>query len=157
MDTNQPASYKFTNGLSFWYRSRGTTDVTITISGGVSLDASQSIEIVNGFNMIGNAFPANFNPNSLGTEYWKNCGAKAGSSTDADEIQIYNPNTSDYKKYYLFYSTLVFLQGNNYKWIDLDTNQPVSNEAEVMAAGKGAWYRHRGNGFTLTIPSPISE
>ena len=44
--------------------------------------------------MIASPYAANFNPNALGTEYWKakiDAGeAAAGSGTTADSIQIYD-------------------------------------------------------------------
>ncbi len=155
IDGTSVASYKFKSGDSFWYRSRGTSDVTVTLVGGVSLATSQEIDIVAGYNMIGNAFPVNFNPNSLGTEYWENSGAFGGTAATGDEIQIYNPASGGYKKYYLSYSTIALLAKNNWKWIEGTT--PVDVNATVMAVGQGAWYRHRGTGFKLIIPSPISK
>ena len=155
IDGTAVASYKFKSGDSFWYRSRGSTDVTVSLAGGVSLAPAQTIEIVEGYNMIGNAFPVNFNPNSLGTSYWESSGAVGGTAATGDQIQIFNPETGNYKNYYLQYSTVPLLMKNNWKWIDGTT--PVDAAAEVMSVGKGAWYRHRGTGFTLTIASPIAK
>ncbi len=156
IDGSSPATYKFKNGDAFWYRSQGDVDVTVSLSGGVSLEASQTIDIIDGYNMIGSAFPANFNPNSLGTEYWQQSGATGGTLSTGDQIQIYDSSTGNYKVYYLQYVEFpVPLKVNNWKWID--GSSPVASDAEVISVGKGAWYKHSGSGFTLTIPSPISK
>ena len=149
------ATYKFKNGDAFWYRSKGSTDVTIALAGGVSIEPSQTIEIVNGYNMIGNAFPANFNPNSLGTDYWQASGAVGGSVSTGDEIQVYNPEAGSYTKYFLQYVTFPpAAMVNNWKWMTVG-GTPLASDADGVPVGKGAWYRHRGEGFTLTIPNPI--
>ena len=148
------ANYKFKNGDAFWYNSKGTTDVTFSIAGGVSLSASQSIDIYTGYNMIGSAFPANFNPNSLGTTYWQESGAKGGNAATGDSIQIYNPTTGGYTQYYLQYVTFPpAAMANNWKWMSGGT--PLATDAEGVPVGKGAWYKHNGNGFRLIVPSPI--
>ena len=141
------------NGDVFWYLKRGESDVTINTSGQVSLQNAQEISIVNGWNMIGNAFPVNFNPNSLGTTYWQNSGASAGTITTGDQIQIFNTSTGDYTVYFLFNSPLPLFASKNWQWVDV-TQTVVDSSAEVMSVGKGAWYLHRGSGFTLSIPNP---
>ena len=149
------ATITFSNGSVFWYRKRGEGDVTITVSGAVSLEPSQNITIVPGWNMIANAFPANFNPNSLGTSYWEASGAAAGTGSTGDQIQIYDSTTGGYTTYYLFYSPMALFAAKNYKWVDASANV-IDSSAELMSIGKGAWYRHRGSGFTLTIPTPMN-
>ena len=143
----------FSNGDVFWYLKRGESDVAINVSGQVSLQNNQEISIVNGWNMIGNAFPANFNPNALGTTYWQNSGAVAGAATTADQIQIYDNTVGGYTTYFLFSSPLPIFASKNWQWVDVGANV-VAPTAEVMPVGKGAWYLHRGSGFTLTIPNP---
>ena len=150
------ATETFTNGSVFWYRKRGEGAVTVSVSGLVSLEAKQDITIVPGWNMIASAFPANWNPNSLGAEYWQNSGATGGTGATGDNLQIYNPSTGGYTTYYLFYSPLPLFASKNWQWVDASANV-VSSTTEVMSVGKGAWYRHRGEGFTLTIPTPLSN
>ena len=148
------ATTNFANGTVFWYRKRSAGSVTVSLAGGVSLQPAQNIDIVSGWNMIGSAFPANFNPNSLGASYWENSGAAAGTVGTGDNLQIYNPATGDYTTYFLFQSPLPIFASKNWQWVDAGQNV-INPSAEVMSIGKGAWYRHRGSGFTLTIPSPI--
>ena len=143
----------FSNGDVFWYRKRGNSDVTINVSGQVSLQNAQEISIVNGWNMIGNAFPANFNPNSLGVSYWQNSGASAGTIGTGDQIQIFDTTSGGYTTYFLFNSPLPVFASKNWQWVDVGANV-INPSAEIMPVGKGAWYRHRGAGFTLTIPNP---
>ena len=156
MDGTAVATAKFKNGDSFWYRSKGEADVTVSLAGGVSLDVAQTINIVPGYNMIGSAFPANFNPNSLGDEYWAASGAFGGTAATGDQIQVYNPETGSYKNYYLSFQKSGPLVKNNWKWMDGTT--VLADDTEVLSAGKGAWYRFKGETpFILTIPSPIAK
>ena len=143
----------FSNGDVFWYRKRGDSDVTINVSGQVSLQNAQEISIVNGWNMIGNAFPANFNPNSLGASYWQTSGAVAGAAATADQIQVFDTTSGGYTTYFLFNSPLPIFASKNWQWVNA-SQTVIDPSAEVMPVGKGAWYRHRGSGFTLTIPNP---
>ena len=152
------SDYKFKPGDTFWYRKAGDTTVSVAFKGQVSKLEKQEITIVPGWNMIGNQFPANFNPNALGTEYWSTCGATANmNGTLADQIQVYDPVKGGYTIYFLYYTTLPVpaLQEKNYKWVNA-TQTPIDTKLEVLKPGNGVWYKHVGSGFKLTIPTPIA-
>ena len=153
------AEKDFKSGDSFWFFKQGTTDVTITIAGQVSTVASQTIEIKPGFNMIGNAFPANFNPNAFGQDVWKTLmanGAIGGANAaNADMIQVYDAATGNYTDYFLYNNPRQTTNAKNGKWVSTASGAPeIDASAEVVSVGKGAWYYHKGTGFTLTIANP---
>ena len=153
------SSYKFKPGDSFWFKKQGEQTINVSLSGQVSNATVQDVEIVNGWNMIGSAFPANFNPNSLGVEYWKNSGAVGNqASANADQIQVYDTEKEGYVLYSLFYTTIPNpgLQAKNYKWVD-NAGNVIADSVEVVKPGNGVWYKHQGTGFTLKIASPISK
>ena len=157
-----PTDAKFKNGQAFWYKCLGTEPFEVTISGEVELTAEKDITILPGWNMIGSPFAANFNPNALGTEYWKNLidagKAKAGgAASTADSIQIYDASNSANpyaNSYILYYTTKAALSSRNYKWVKGTT--PLDPDADCLAPGQGTWYKCLGDGFTLTIPRPYS-
>lgn len=155
IDGTTPSTHKFRNGDAFWYNLVGTEPVSISIAGAVSVVAEQEINIVPGFNMLGGAFPTTFNPNSLGTEFWANSGATGGTLETGDKIMVYSEGA--YTTYYLYYSSVPVpaLQANNWKWIK--GTAPVDVSEEVLAVGKGVWYNHNGEGFTLSLENPIAE
>ena len=148
----------FKNGDSFWFLKRGEGDASVAISGAVSMNANQSIDIVKGYTMIGSAFPANFNPNDFGADFWKaaiEAGAVGGANGAAgDQIQVYDAAKGEYSTYFLYNNARRPTDAKNGKWCT-STGTEVSAGVELLPVGKGAWYLHRGNGFTLTAPSPI--
>ena len=158
--SNAVSDARFTNGQTFWYKSLASEAYTATISGEVDLTAEKTVTINPGWNMLGNPFAANFNPNALGTEYWKtqiDAGyAKAGGNASAaDSIQIYDSSVGSYSDIYvLYYTTKGTNTTRNYKWVK-GTTVP-DGSAEFLATGKGSWYKCLGTGFTLTIPRPYS-
>ena len=157
---NAVSNARFTNGQTFWYKNLSTATNEVTISGEVELTAEKSITINEGWNMLGNPFAANFNPNALGTAYWQakvDAGdAKAGGgAATADSIQIYDSAVGSYSDIYvLYYTTKGSNTSRNYKWVK-GTTVP-DGSADFLAPGKGSWYKCLGNGFTLTIPRPYS-
>ena len=150
------------NGTAFWYKSLGTETFEATISGEVDLTPSTDVAILPGWNMIASPYAANFNPNALGTEYWKGLidagKAKAGGGgSTADSIQIYdasNPSSPYANSYILFYTSKGGKTTNNYKWVK-DGEAPAA-DANFLAPGQGTWYKCLADGFTLTIPRPYS-
>ena len=158
---NPVADKTFKNGDAFWYYSLASSDVIMQLAGQVSAAATQSITIVPGYSMIGDAFPANFNPNSLGVEYWTaavgNGAVAGGTVAQADQIMIYDAAKADYVTYFL-YKNARSANAKDYKWCATTSGNPaVDASAEVMPPAKGAWYYHIGQGFTLTAPTPVVD
>ena len=151
-------SVTFKNGDSFWYLKRGEGDASVAISGAVSMSPNQEISIVKGYNMIGSAFPANFNPNDLGQDYWKSAieaGAVGGTGAAAgDQLQVYDAAAGEYTTYFLYNNTRQATNAKNGKWCT-STGTEITAGSEVLPVGKGAWYLHRGTGFTLTNTTPV--
>ena len=148
----------FSSGDSFWYYSRATEDFDVTIKGLVATEDKQEVDIVPGYNMIGSCFPANFNPNTFDVATWQTSGAIAGSgAAKADKIMVWDAAKGEYTTYFL-YKASRGTSDRDYQWVDAASiGEAVNATTEVMPAAKGAWYFHRGNGFTMTIDSPIAE
>ena len=151
---NAVTTKRIHNGDSMWFLSRSASDVQMNISGEVELAAVSNITIKTGWNMIGSFFPDGWKVNDDATgytqEFWEHSGAHAdGNVNTADNIQVFNAATQGYTTYFLYYTTKTTssLVARKYRW-------NVGNsavEGSVMEPGQGAWYLHRGSGFTLPI------
>ena len=140
----------FKNGDAFWFYKRGDQDVTANISGEVFLDAVKSVEIKPGWNMIGSYFPAGLKLNDefYTPTYWQNSDAVPGASVaNADYIQVWDATSEKYMTY-LLYKQAKGTSAANYTWTD-GSYKTVTTD--ILTAGKGAWYYHRGSGFDLEI------
>ena len=142
------------NGDAMWFLSRSAGDVQMNVSGEVELAAVSNITIRTGWNMIGSFFPDGWKVNDDASgytqEFWENSGAHAdGAAGTADNIQVFNAETQGYTIYYLFYTTKTAsaLQARKYRW----NVGSAAATGSIMAPGQGAWYLHRGSGFTLPI------
>ena len=68
-------------------------------------------------------------------------GLKAGNATTGDEIQVYDPLSGGYKKFYLQYVTFPpAAMVNNYKWMDGSSPAPYK-----FKNGDAFWYRSQGS------------
>ena len=142
------------NGDAMWFLSRSAGDVQMNVSGEVELAAVSNITIKTGWNMIGSFFPDGWKVNDDASgytqEFWENSGAHADTGVNtADNIQVFNAATQGYTTYYLFYTTKTTsaLLPRKYRW---NLGSAVATES-VISPGQGAWYLHRGSGFTLPI------
>ena len=142
------------NGDAMWFLSRSADDVQMNVSGEVELAAVSNITIKTGWNMIGSFFPDGWKVNDDATgytqEFWENSGAHADTTLNtADNIQVFNSATQVYTTYYLFYTTKTTsaMLARKYRW----NVGSAAAEGSIMAPGQGAWYLHRGSGFTLPI------
>jgi len=143
------ATNKFKSGDAFWYNLRTNVSVSVQFAGQVPNDASKTRQIVNGFNMLGSGYAADWDPNSLGASYWATNGAQHGSTSPAaDNIMVFS--SGGYTTYYLYYSTKSSTQLNNL-WVSsgvVGTN--------FVKMGSGVWYNHRGSGFVLPQSIPYT-
>ena len=147
------ATNKFKSGDTFWYNKRTAIPVTIQFAGQVPNDASKTRAIVNGYNMIGSGYAADWDPNSLGTTYWSTNGAfRSGTGSSADNIMVYNNGSQSYAIYYLYYATKGTTTYNN-QWVLNATTKAPTN---FVTLGSAVWYNHRGTGFTLPQSVPYS-
>ena len=156
------ATKKFKNGDAIWFRRRGAETINFQTSGEVELCAVSNITIQTGFNMIGSFFPDGWKLNDeyYSPEYWLKSGAIYGKdSASADNIMVWtNDGKGDggYATYYLYDTTSTKSQftKKRYHWVNDSAN--IESNA-VMTTGKGAWYRHRGTGFTLEIKNQFKK
>ena len=148
------ATTRVHNGDAMWFLSRSGSDVQMKVSGEVELAPVSNITIRTGWNMIGSFFPDGWKVNDDATgytqEFWQNSGAHADqTSSAADNIQVFDAATQKYTTYFLYYTTKTAstLQERKYRW-NTGSTAPTGS---IMAPGQGAWYLHRGSGFTLPI------
>ena len=160
-DGGNKATKKFKNGDSLWFRRRGAETINFQTSGEVELCAISNITIQTGYNMIGSFFPDGWKLNDAyySPEYWQKSGAASGGIDSADNIMVWtNDGKGDgmYATYYLYDTTSTKSQytKKRYHWVN-DAGNIESNA--VMTTGKGAWYRHRGTGFTLEIKNQFKK
>ena len=143
---------KFKPGTAFWYYSRNVEDKSISFAGAVPVKASDTVEIANGWNMLGNTFTSGLDLNNMGTEYWAGSGAKGGTGTGtADYLNVWE--NGDYTSYYLSYTTKGSNTSKNWKWVNASGVVPSNDQ---VGLGGGTWYYHRGTGFTLSIDRPYT-
>jgi len=135
----------------FWYNSLNTTSVVMTVSGEVNDEASVSITIHPGLNMIAFPFPAGF---AINTDVdWAASGAVGGgNAVEGDNIITWDPTAGGglggYVTYYMYYD------GGSPAY---DNVWYFANETEItdpVPVTTGFWYLHRGAGFTLTFDKP---
>ena len=147
-----PATNTFKSGDAFWYNKKGATPVTIPFAGQVPNDATKTRRILTGFNMIGSAYAADWDPNALGSSYWATNGAVHGAAGTADQILLYDP-IAGYTTYFLFFTTKTTGTTYNNQWV-LNGSTPAP--ANFVKMGSGVWYNHKGSGFALPQNVPYS-
>ena len=148
------ATTRLHNGDAMWFLSRSDHDVQMNVSGEVELAAVSNITIRTGWNMIGSFFPDGWKVNDDASgytqEFWEHSGAHADLNLNtADNIQVFDAATQGYTTYYLYYTTKTTSAqlARKYRW-NTGSSAPTSS---IIAPGQGAWYLHRGEGFTLPI------
>ena len=133
---------------SAWYVARSAT--SLTISGEVSA-VPLEIPVQNGYNMVANPFPAEKMLNDPSID-WASMGVVGAEGQDvSDNIQVWTG--SGYTTYYFYDSASD--PSYDKKWYKFgDDAEPTT---DVISAGSGFWFIHRGDGATLNFPSPIAE
>ena len=142
-DANEPSEVVFTPGQGFWFKHIGDEPITTTLAGEVPSGDSYSVSLTPGLNFVANPYPMAICPNS---ESFMVSGAIAGTGDDnADSILTWNG--SSYNKVY-------YLDDWDNKWYDSDdANDPVSTT--IFNPAMGFWYKHLGEGATLTFGKPF--
>ena len=154
----QKCGVKFKNGDSFWFFKRGDAVVNATVSGEVDLTATKTIDILPGYNMIGNYFPTGLvlNDEIYTPAFWQGSGAKYGTGgSAADKVMVYvndGNKGGDYISYFLFKAAKTNV--NDYKWVN-NSLQPMNTS--IAEPGQGVWYYHRGTGMTLPLHMPTAK
>ena len=156
------ATKKFKNGDSLWFLRRGEETINFQTSGEVELCSVSNVTIQTGYNMIGSFFPDGWNLNDdyYTPEYWQKSGAICNNIREqADNIMVYandGKGGGGYATYYLYdtTSTKSSFTKKRYHWVNSAGNIESN---PVMTTGKGAWYLHRGDGFTLEIKNQFKK
>ena len=140
---NPLADVKLKAGDCIFYYAK-SNDNSFSIPGQVPNEAAGILK--QGFNMIGVGFPAQWNPNDAGTDYWKKSDfASAATSGSADQIRYWDEDSQGYRFFFLW-KKLIKGQPDEktYKWVENITGNPV---LEIpLATGEGFFYYRKNAG-----------
>lgn len=106
-----------------------------------------TVTLKKGYNMIAVNFEdvastAGISIQDLGLTIASGMTGGAGSAT-ADMIQVYDAVNGTYTDYFLYNNPRQATNPKNGKWVTTETGFPaISDTAEVLPVGKGAWYCH---------------
>ncbi len=149
-DNDNEITEPIATSTGFWYNSLNSTAVVMTVVGEVNTNATVSITIEPGLNLVSFPFPTGFAINS--DVDWAASGAQGGvNSTLADNIITWDPTVGAagaYTTYYMYYDG-ESPEYDNVWYFDND-NEIV----DAIPASSGFWYLHLGTGFTLTFDKP---
>ncbi|HQL08054.1 MAG TPA: hypothetical protein PLE35_00535, partial [Lentisphaeria bacterium] len=153
LNASTPAGVTLQSGDAFWLNLKNTTDLPATFVGQVPAEASKTLTLKQGFNMIGGQFTADWDPNGLGTAFWAANGTGSGSAGNADNILVFDAATQGYTIYYLYYATKGTTTYNN-QWV---LNASTLAPAGFVKVGTGVWYSKKAAGdLEVPISRPYS-
>lgn len=146
-----PANVQLKSGDTVWFNKKGANAAEFAIAGQVPTLSSKNRTLTQGFNMIGNLYPTDWDANALGTTWWSTSGA-TGATTEAggaDSILVWDNTTKAYATYFLYYTTkTTTLSTLNWTW---RVGQSTPAPADFLKLGAGAWY-NRKTAATVTFP-----
>ena len=147
-DDDSLATEKLKAGDSVFYYAL-SVDQTHSVPGQVPNSASGILK--KGYNMISVGFPARWNPNDEGVDFWKDTEkwTAGGTAGAADEIRYWDSVNQVYKYYYLFYKKMGG-GDKNYKWVDSDTDEILTEALEV---GNGFFFIRKADGEIPFTPN----
>lgn len=134
------ATKKLAPGAAFWFKT--ASDCNVNIAGKILEDASKTVKVNAGiFSMIGNAYPADVNPNAITWE----------GLTYGDEMQV-RLDAGDYDIYHYIeeaYDETIddFVPG----WADGGDNLVTTG---VLKSGRGAWIKPTA-AVSVTWENPV--
>jgi len=153
LNATTPAGVTLKSGDAFWLNLKNATDLPATFVGQVPAEASKTLTLKQGFNMIGGQFSADWDPNSLGATFWAANGTGGNLPSNADNILVFNAATQGYTTYYLYYVTKGTTTYNN-QWV-LNATTPAP--ANFVKMGSGVWYSKKAAGdVEVPIDRPYS-
>jgi len=143
-------------GAAVWYLSKKNPTpvdpVFIMVAGQVANDATRTMKILPGLNMIANPYPVDLplNPvNGFGLGVQPGM-VSVSQANDCDQIQIYDP----VGRTYLTSRTLRTISGNT-RW-----SVGTAVATDVIPAGGSAWYLSKATdpeGFYLMFDTPVED
>jgi hypothetical protein len=131
-NTPEVSTNTIISGDAFWLLVRGS-NMQVRVQGQVPTAATNENVIVKGLNMLGSAFPTQFDPNDDAYD-WEALGATGGGlPSRADTIMFWTG--SSYK--------LIYLRSADWKWYEPVGNTPKPS-TNILQIGEGVWYNRRG-------------
>ena len=132
----------FAPGSGFWFKHVGNETITTTFAGEVPTEDTYTVSLVPGLNFVANPYPAAICPN--GANFTVEGAVAGADDSEADSILMWTG--SGY--------------GNIYYYDDIDTAWEsvdaigVAITDNILEPAKGFWYKHQGDGATLTFGKP---
>ena len=146
------------NGTAVWYLShKNSTGGSATMSGAVDASKTVTLSLTRGnFNQVANPFPVGLQLNNADQVTWVN----AIGNTDGDKadlIQIWNPATSSYEKWYYY------VDESDHSWdgwwdYPNGTTEFSETHPNGLPAGTPVWYNAKGilgQTFDVTFKTPM--
>ena len=108
---------------------------TLTIPGQVPNVASG--KLIGGANLVCAGFPAKWNPNSLGKEFWSDTTkwTSHGSYGSADQIRWWDKENEKYRYFYLLKATVGKHASKNGLWVEDNTDKDLLEEEIDVGEG----------------------
>ena len=146
------------NGSAAWYLSaNGSTGGAASIAGAVDSAKTVTFSMTKGnYNMIGNPYPVGLQLDNADQVTWENaCGST--NPDEADQVQIWNPQTSGYENWYYYVDESDHSWDG---WYDLITQSSLFEEVHPngLDAGVPVWYLSKaaiGGTFDVTFKTPM--
>jgi hypothetical protein len=157
-DTGDIATRAISPDESFFFSNSGSaTNVIIAGDVVVAETGTNTLSIVEGFNLVANPFTVEWELNSTNPATaidWIDQGAAAGTSIGAaDSIQLWDPSGLSYDRYFLHSGKGPGNAAKTGKWVDNDTG----DIADVTVAIDGGFFYSRLSGSeTFNIVQPYS-
>ncbi len=135
----------------YWVQSRHDINQTIKVVGNVAEPNTQGLEIVEGMQLIGSAYPDPVTPSLDAATFIQDGAHGADSELHADRIWYWDESLQDYE--YAWLRVVEVTPEYVVKWWEGTT----WSESQIKPRpGVGYWYQRRGDlGFPWTNPGPV--
>ena len=131
-------------GKGIWFKHFGDESEEITFAGEVPTNATYSVQIKTGLNMIANPYPMAICPN--GASFEVDGIVAGGDDSEADSILVWDGSS---------YSKVYYYDSWDNQWYDTDNlEDPI--ETAILSPAMGFWYKHKGTGGTLVFKRPFT-
>ena len=134
----------FMPGEGFWYKNIGDANVDTTFAGEVPTNLTFSVTIKPGLNFVSNPYPMAICPNG---NYFEVEGAVMGEDDGhADSILMWTGSG---------YGNVFYYDDLDEAWENVESPGTILDDT-ILEPLKGFWYKHLGDGGTLTFKRPYT-
>lgn len=141
-DPGVAAETTFAPGEGVWYKCAAEQAITTTLAGEVPSGETYTVQIQPGLNFVANPYPMGICPN---TANFSVEGIVAGADDgEADSILMWTGSG---------YGNIYYYDDLDVAWESVD-NPGVAIDEAILEPAKGFWYKHQGEGATITFGKP---